>query len=220
MTIDSITQVVVNIQSIHSIVLGLAIAEAFKQAVRELRPLDEHHTVTVRDWFECVYPGRLVSLLVFLLLAVPMFLGNQKYLYTEYVAPLRGLHPPERVSAFWLNLDELTFLIEAGLLFVMSRSLSARRWQQFYATVVILLSFDVLWVWTTRWRGADAPKEWITFDVIAIVICSVVIAVDRFFVRYERGKELNIYCFTTISLIAIFGQIYSYLYQVDYLVGH
>ncbi len=39
------------------------------------------------------------------------------------------------------------------------------------------------------------PTEWLWFDVIALVILAAFIVVDRFFVRYERGKELNLYCY-------------------------
>ena len=220
MTTDSITQAVTSVQSIQTIVMGLAIAEAFKQSVKELRPVEETHAVTFRDWFECIHRGRLVSLLAFLLLAVSFFLGNQKYLYSQYIEPLHGPNPPERVSAFWLNLDGLVFVIEAGLFFVMSRSLSACRWQQFYATLVILMLLDFVWVVAARWHGINVPTVWIWFDLGFAVICSAVIAIDRLFMQYERGKELNVYCFAAISLITIIWQIFSYfIYQVDYLVG-
>ncbi len=218
MTVDSISQEVIDVQSIQTIVMALAIAEGFKQTVRELRPAEERHAVTLKDWFECVYPNRLASLLVFLLLAVPMFLGNQKYLYTEYIAPLHSASPPERVSALWLNVDGLIFLIEAGLLFVMSRSLSARRWQQFYGTILVLMALDSAWVLAARWHGAGAPLQWLWFDLIAVGICAAFLVVDWFFVRYDRGRELNMWCFVLISLVGIFGQMYAYLYQVDYLV--
>lgn len=218
MTVESISEVVIDVQSIQTIVMALAIAEAFKQTVRELRPAEERHAVTLKDWLECIYPNRLVSLLAFLLLAVPMFLGNQKYLYTEYIAPLHSAHPPERVSALWLNVDGLIFLIEAGLLFVMSRSLSARRWQQFYGTVLLLMLLDVIWVLAARRHAAHAPLQWLWFDLIAIGICAAFLVADRFFMRYDRGRELNLWCFGLISLIAILGQAVGYLYQVDFLV--
>jgi hypothetical protein len=218
MTVDAISQEVIDVQSIQTIVMALAIAEGFKQTVREQRPVDEKHAVTLKDWFECVFPNRLVSLLVFLLLAVPMFLGNQKYLYTQYIAPLHSANPPERVSPLWLNVDGLIFLVEAGLLFVMSRSLSARRWQQFYGTVLVLMALDAAWVLAARGHGAGAPLQWLWFDLIAVGICAVFLVADRFFVRYDRGRELNLWCFVLISVIAILGQMYGYLYQVDYLV--
>ena len=41
MTIDSMTEIVENIQSIYTIILALAIAEAFNQAVKETKPAEE-----------------------------------------------------------------------------------------------------------------------------------------------------------------------------------
>src|ERR1700733_4332540 len=145
MTIDSMSQIIQNIQSIYTIVFALAIAEAFSQAVKESKPAEEKHAITFISWFECIHPSRIISLIVFLLLAVPFFQGNQKYLYLQYVEPLHGPNPLQTVSASWLNFDCLVFSLESGLFFVMSRSLSARRWQQFYATIVVLLVIDFVW---------------------------------------------------------------------------
>src|ERR1700723_2489858 len=88
MTVDSMTQIVQNIRSIYTIILGLAIAEAFNQAVRESEPEKERHAATIKSWFECLHPSRIISLLVFLMIATPFFQGNQKYLYLQYLEPL------------------------------------------------------------------------------------------------------------------------------------
>jgi hypothetical protein len=218
MTVESMTQFVENIQSIYTIVLALAVAEAFKQAVRESRPSEETHATTFQSWFECVYPSRLISLVVFLLLAVPFFQGNQKYLYLQYIAPLHQANPPLSISAFWLNLDCFVFTVEAGLFFVMSRSLSARRWQQFYGTVIVLLAVDFIWVVLEMWHGASVHYEWLWFDLLSCLILGVIIVIDWLFVPYQRGKELNIYCYLGVSAVALLGLIYSYFYQLDYLI--
>ena len=209
-----------NIQSIYTIVLALAIAEAFNQAIKENKPETEKHATTFVNWFDCVHHSRFVSLIVFLLLAAPFFQGNQKYLYQQYIEPLHLPHPPKSISAAWLNYDCLVFTLEAGLFFVMSRSLSARRWQQFYATIVLLLSIDFIWALTEKTHGAVVPPEWLWFDIIAVIILVATIAADWFFIRYERDKELNNYCYWGVSTVAILGLIYGYFYQLDYLIEY
>ncbi len=220
MTVDSMTEVVENIQSIYTIVLALAIAEAFNQAIKESKPRAEKHATTLANWFDCIHPSRFVSLIVFLMLAAPFFQGNQKYLYVQYIEPLHRAIPPKTISATWLNFDCLVFTLEAGLFFVMSRSLSARRWQQFYATIGILMLIDFFWALMEKWHGAAVPREWLWFDIIAAVILAAFIVVDRFFIRYERGKELNYYCYWGISIVAMLGLIYGYFCQLDYLIEY
>lgn len=212
------TQLVEDIQSIYTIILALAIAEAFNQAVKENKPHEEKHATTLATWFDCIHPSRVVSLIVFLLLAAPFFQGNQKYLYLQYVEPLHAINPPKNISALWLNFDCLIFTLEAGLLFVMSRSLSACRWQQFYATIIVLMALDFVWAAMEKWHKSFVPSSWLWFDLAAIVILSAIIVVDRYFVRYKRGTELNMYCYVGVSAVAIGGLIYGYFYQLDYLI--
>jgi hypothetical protein len=57
------TQVVEDIQSIYTIVLALAIAEAFNQAIKENKPEVEKHATTIKSWFDCVHPTRFISLI-------------------------------------------------------------------------------------------------------------------------------------------------------------
>jgi hypothetical protein len=220
MTVDSMTQIVENIQSIYTIVLALAIAEAFNQAIKETKPEAEKHATTLANWFDCVHRSRVVSLIVFLLLAAPFFQGNQKYLYLQYIEPLHQLNPPKSISAHWLNFDCLIFSLEAGLFFVMSRSLSARRWQQFYATIIILLLIDCIWAALEKWHGSIVPREWIWFDFIAVIILAAIIASDRLFATYKRGEELNVYYYLGVSTVAILGLVYGYFYELDFLIDY
>ena len=220
MSVDSMTEIVVNIQYIYTIVFALAIAEAFNQTVRESHPDHEKHATTLASWFECIHPTRFISLIVFLMLAVPFLQGNQKYLYLQYVEPLHRPTPPKSIPAAWLNFDCIVFLLEAGLFFVMSRSLSARRWQQFYATIVVLMAVDFAWALVEKLRGTHVPDEWLWFDIAAIAILTAIIVVDWFFIRYERGSKLNIYCYIAISAVAILGLAYGYIYQLDYLIDY
>lgn len=220
MTVGSITQIVENIQSVYCIILALAIAEAFNQAIKENRPEHEKHATTLASWFDCVHHSRFISLIVFLMLVTPFFQGNQKYLYLQYIEPLHGPNPPKSISAVWLNFDCLVFSLEAGLFFVMSRSLSARRWQQFYATIALLLLVDFIWAGIERTHGAAVPPEWLWFDIAGVLILLTIIVVDWFLVRYDRDKELNVYCYLAASAIAICGLVYGYVYELDYLIEY
>jgi hypothetical protein len=220
MTIGSMTEIVADVQSIYTIVLALAIAEAFNQTIKENRPETEKRATTFVNWFDCIHHSRFVSLIVFLLLAAPFFQGNQKYLYLQYIEPLHGTNPPRMVSAGYLNFDCLVFSLEAGLFFVMSRSLSSHRWQQFYATIVLLLLIDLVWALIEKSRGAIMPAEWIWFDLIAAIILLAIIAVDWYVIPYDREKELNRYCYWTISVIAIVGLLYGYFYEINYLMEY
>ena len=218
MTVDSMSQVVGSIQLIYTIITGLAIAEAFKQAVQENRPNQEKHARTFKGWFECVYPSRFISMIIFLVLAIPFFQGNQRYLYAQYLAPLHRPIPPHAISSFWLTFDGLVFTLEAGMFFVMSRSLSARRWQQFYGVIVILMLLDFIWAVTEKGHGTDVPDAWLWFDGLAVVILSAIIAIDGLFVPYKKDQELNLYSFLTVSVVAFIGLVYGYVYQLDYLI--
>ena len=116
------TQVVENIQSIYAIILALAIAEAFNQAIKENKPETEKHASTFANWFDCLHHSRFISLIVFLLLAAPFFQGNQKYLYLQYIEPLHRPNPPQSISASWLNFDCLIFTLQSGLPFATNAS--------------------------------------------------------------------------------------------------
>lgn len=131
MSVESMSQIVENIQSVYTIILALAVAEAFNQAIKESKPKAERPATTLASWFDCIHSSRFVSLIVFLLMVIPFFQGNQKYLYLQYIEPLHRPNPPKVIKALWLNFDCTIFTLEAGLFFVMARSLSAHRWQQF-----------------------------------------------------------------------------------------
>jgi hypothetical protein len=220
MTVNSMTEIVQNVQSIYTIVLALAIAEAFNQAIKESKPETEKQATRLVNWFDCIHHSRLVSLVVFLMLAAPFFQGNQKYLYLQYIEPLHLPDPPKSVSPIWLNFDCLVFSVEAGLFFVMSRSLSARRWQQFYATIAVMFSIDFAWALMEKAHGAAVPPEWIWFDVIAVIVLVAFIAADWFLVPYDRDKDLNRYCYWGISAVAILGLVFGYFYQLEYIIEY
>jgi hypothetical protein len=218
MTVESMSQIVENIQSVYTIILALAVAEAFSQAIKETKPRAERPATTLASWFDCIHHSRFVSLIVFLLLVIPFFQGNQRYLYLQYIEPLHGLNPPRVVKALWLNFDCTVFSLEAGLFFVMSRSLSAHRWQQFYAAIIILLSLDFIWALIEKYHGAAVPPEWLWYDLIMAIVFAAIIVLDWFFITYDRNKDLNRYCYWAASILAVLSLAYGYFYEIDYLI--
>jgi hypothetical protein len=46
MTVESMSEIVENVQSIYTIILALAVAEAFNQAIRETKPKEERPATT------------------------------------------------------------------------------------------------------------------------------------------------------------------------------
>lgn len=213
------TEIVGNIQSVYTIVLALAIAEAFNQAIKESKPHEESHATTFSGWFDCFHHSRFVSLVVFLLIATPFFQGNQKYLYLQYIEPLHRPDPPRSINARWLDFDCLVFSMQAGMFFVMSRSLSARRWQQFYGAIVVLLLGDFAWVLLERGRGAAIPAEWVWFDIIAAGVLAAIIVGDWFLMRGRKDGKLNAYGYWAASGISIAGLVCSYFWQLEYLIN-
>jgi hypothetical protein len=221
MTVESMSQVVENIQSVYTIILALAVAEAFNQAIREAKPQAERPATTFVRWFDCFHHSRVPSLIVFLLMVVPFFQGNQKYLFLQYIEPLHGLHPLRVIPAAWLNIDCTVFTMEAGLFFVMARSLSAHRWQQFYASFIVLLTLDLIWAVAEKKHQklhSAVPMEWIWSDLIMAAMFAVIIAVDWFFIKYEREKGFNHYCYWAATIVAVISLSYGYFYEIDYLI--
>ncbi len=212
------SQVVENIQSVYTIILALAVAEAFNQAIKEAKPQAERPATTFARWFDCFHHSRVPSLIVFLMMVVPFFQGNQRYLFRQYIEPLHSISPPKVIHASWLNIDCTVFTIEAGLFFVMARSLSAHRWQQFYASFIVLLSLDLVWAVAEKRHGAAVPMEWIWSDLIMAGLFAGIIAVDWFIIKYEREKEFNHYCYWAATIVAIISLSYGYFYELDYLI--
>lgn len=218
MTVESMSEIVENIQSVYTIILALAVAEAFNQAIKENKPKEEKPATTLASWLDCFHRPRVMSLVVFLLLVIPFFQGNQKYLYLQYIEPLHGPNPPKVIKAFWLNFDCIVFTLEAGLFFVLARSLSAHRWQQFYAGIIVLLTMDFVWALVEKFRGAAIPTAWLWYDIIMALIFVVIITVDWFVINYKRDEELNRLCYWAASIVAVLSLLYGYIYQIDYLI--
>ncbi len=117
-----------------SIVLALALGEAFKQAVAEHRP----GATSGGD----IQWDRLPALLTFLVLILPFYQGMNRYLLLTYGAVPASQH---QYSAIALIIDGAAFMVELAVFFAMSRNLANSRWRYFYWIVLFLLVVDTLW---------------------------------------------------------------------------
>jgi hypothetical protein len=111
-----------------SIVLALALGEAFKQYVK-----DNDGNI---QW------DRTLGLITFLLLILPFYQGMNRYLLQTYGVAAAPSHPWPAVR---FVLDGAAFLIESAVFFAMSRNLVNNRWRYFYSIVLVLLLVDSCW---------------------------------------------------------------------------
>lgn len=128
-----------SLQWIYTIVIALSIGEAFKQIVPDAGLGEDKRGI---HW------ERLPLLLSFLLLVVPFYHGMTRFLSDMY-----SEDKIDRYYGIWLLLDCSVFTIEAGLFFILARSLSKDLWLRFSWGVMVLLLLDIEWgalVWKFR----------------------------------------------------------------------
>jgi hypothetical protein len=111
-----------------TIVLALALGEAFKQFVSDKEEM-------AIQW------DRLPALLTFLFMAFPFFHGMNRYFFQTYQHPF----PAKVPYAGSLLFDSIMFMTEAALFFVMSRSLAGVQWRRFFVGLLTLLVVDTIW---------------------------------------------------------------------------
>lgn len=157
-----------DLQRIYTIVLALAIGEAFKQFIPDAhRKLEERKL----NW------DQLFALASFLLLVLPFFQGMSRHMFIEYhEGPLRHSYPE------WLLLDCIAFTVEGALFFVLSRTVSARQWTRFYFTVLLLLVVDGAWALIELMfpiSQVHAIRTWFWLDVVFALLFGLALLVLR-----------------------------------------
>ena len=149
----------VRLQAIFDIVLGLAVAEAFRQFVFDKPTTDDKAVEKSIHW------DRLPALMALVLLIAPFYQGIGQYIHVVYQV---GEHP-KPYGAFLLT-DCGVFMLESILFFVMSRRLSPVDWASFYGSVLILLVVDTVWgafLWSTHYQ---AVVSWLLLNLISIPV--------------------------------------------------
>src|SRR6266568_2472261 len=156
------------LKAIYTIILALAIGEAFKQFVADQAASPQQRRI---HW------DRLPALLSFLFLIVPFYHGMLRYFFEAYVNYTRQPgHPP---YGLWLMADCSAFCVEAILFFVLSRSLALAQWRRFYKTVVILLFLDLLWVLFVVFAHQPAIVNWAYLDFAALFLLGLLLFAFR-----------------------------------------
>jgi hypothetical protein len=166
-----------------TIILALALGEAFKQFVADRADKPEDRVI---QW------DRLLALFSFLLLIVPFYQGMSRYFFVTYSDPLKV---PQPYSAF-LMFDGVAFMCESALFFVMSRALSLAQWRRYYWSVLSLLAVDSLWGTVAETTHGIQIAPWIILNVVFGII---LVAILFWFRREARS-----YSAASIGLAAMF----------------
>ncbi|MCK1392812.1 hypothetical protein [Bradyrhizobium sp. 1] len=156
-------------QRAFTVVLALALSEAFKQAIADKATKPDE---------QIVYWERLPTLLGFLLLIFPFFHGMSRHIFRAY---LDVKSVPAFYSSF-LMIDGVVFMLESAIFFVMSRALSPGQWKSFYWCVLALMVIDTLWAISAYFRGAPVVP-WIELNLVLASICLLVL----FFFRVSKS---------------------------------
>lgn len=177
-----LTHAVGFLQNAYTIVLALALGEAFKQFVAD-------------SGERRIFWNRFPALVAFLFMIFPFFHGMSRYLFSTYLAP--GTAP--RNFAGYLMFDGIAFMLMSACFFVKSRSLAPDRWRRYFGALALLLAFDTVWILVAIHRGVAL---WIWIYLNIIVACVMV----GLFVAYRREENSlvpPIVCMTTIMTTTV-----------------
>jgi nucleoside 2-deoxyribosyltransferase len=159
---EAILSSVNNLHTIFSIVLALALAEAFKQFVSDSPTEPQGQTP--------IHWDRLMALVAFLLLLIPFYHGMGRYFYDVYHS--KSIPHPYPLH---LIVDSLAFLIEGSLFFVMSRALARTMWRRFYWAVVMILAVDTVWAFFVWWTHRPEIVEWLIMNCIFLPVFAAIL---------------------------------------------
>ncbi len=156
--------VVVFFNTSFSVVMALAITEAFKQSIADRNRDGTIHWDTVP------------ALIAFLALAFPFFQGMSRYLFATY-GDIEGAPQPYSVH---LMIDGVNFLAEAAVFFVMSRCLAAAQWRRFYHCILVMAAIDLAWTLVVGDPRDPHFKVWVYLDVgLALAVTVLLLAYPR-----------------------------------------
>jgi len=152
---NAVPDVIAFFRNMFTVVLALALTEAFKQFVSDRGEAQTRF----------IHWDRLPSLLTLLFLVIPFFHGMSRYFFNKYIASLPTPY------AWPLMVDSIVFVSESALFFIMSRCMASIQWRQFYTTVVALLILDSLWAFYAITPGT---WMWLNFTLGPILLIAVV----------------------------------------------
>jgi len=179
------------LQWIYAIIIALSIGEAFKEFVSSS---DAAPSMRGIHW------ERLPSLVSMMILVIPFYHGMARYFCGMYCA-----YGIDTSYGKWLLFDCIVFTTEAGLFFVLARSLPRQLWWRFSLVVMILLCLDIEWgglIW--KYRTASI-SNWVLVNLWTVPCLGAVLLGFR--------KSTSWWPILLTSLI-IFART-----SVDYLTG-
>jgi hypothetical protein len=181
-----ITHAVGFLQTAYTILLALALGEAFRQFI-----LDRAE--------QNIQWNRLPALLGFLFLIFPFFHGMSRYFFVTYLTV--GTDPTH--YAAYLMFDGIVFMCLSAFFFGMSRSLSSGHWRQYYCFLLLLLFVDSIWVSVAIWRGIQL-KPWL---ILNVALAAVLLIVFGLFRKKHDSLGPPIICATTIFVTTLISYI-------------
>jgi len=147
---EAIKSSIQSLQQIYTVILALALGEAFKQFVIEGGDSSQRRL----DW------SKLLSLVALLALIIPFLHGMNRYFFDVYSA---GNFPH---YGRYLLVDCIAFTLEGGLFFILARSLKHTEFNRFYTTVAILLAFDIFWGGFIWHFHTPSVKPWVIVNLV------------------------------------------------------
>lgn len=154
MNSDATWATVESLRNIFAIILALSLNEAFKQIVA-----DQPDPVACRDK-KAIRWDSLFALASLMVLLIPFFHGMGRYLFEVYRHPD---HRPEPYG-WYLLFDVSAFTVEAGLFFVMSRSLNLQQAIRFYCAVILILIVDTVWGTAVYFLHRKSLLPWLVLN--------------------------------------------------------
>jgi hypothetical protein len=155
------------LQTGFTIILGLALGEAFRQLVP--------------DGDKDIRKDRIAGMLAFMFMIVPFFHGMSRYFFVKYLE-----HPTNlKEVAGHVMFDGLTFMAEAAIFFVMCRSLSPSHWVRFCASLMILLVVDSLWTASALFYG-EPVLPWLILNALLGFVVAMLLAWNHPFPKYSE----------------------------------
>ncbi|HET7086983.1 MAG TPA: nucleoside 2-deoxyribosyltransferase [Rhizomicrobium sp.] len=197
--LDAVKDVVRFFQSAFTVILALALGEAFKQFAADSSGGSGPNTLSLH-W------SRMWALLVLLFLLLPFFQGMSRYFFDHYESP-SGV-PQDYAST--LLVDGFFFTLEAALFFVMSRALAPEHWKRFYFSVFCLLVADSVWaLLAIYWHKAPVGK-WLVLNLASTMVVGLLL--------WGRRKALKLPTLLNCALLlgAVGRTVLDYYFMWDF----
>jgi hypothetical protein len=176
-----------------TVVLALALSEAFKQFVTD-RFAGEGPYQEPKSNFPIILWTRLPALLSFLFLIWPFFQGMNRYFYVTY----QDGSMPQPYSLY-LSLDGILFTVEAALFFVMSRALPLSKWKLFYLCALGLLIVDSVWGGTAL-THTNEVRGWLFLNLISIPALSIILLILGLTLKDREVTKSKLYYFIVLGM--------------------